>query len=190
MSNPDSKKKIDNTSDLFGQDNPEFLEALEQVEIPQSTKQQQDPKQIQTSQSSDLFGEDDPDFLDALSKTPLPTLAPEDSSLQGVTVDEHETLKRKRTSSPAPEDDASFPQKSRLLEFEESYGDETIYGASKFHGWGEYMHRKRAKLSIQNDEMEANSGGKKSEVFKGLALHVRTVLILCLRSFIVTVIFR
>ena len=35
------------------------------------------------------------------------------------------------------------------------------------------MHRKRAKLGIQNSEIEDSSNAEKSTLFQGLALHVR-----------------
>ncbi|KAJ6620397.1 hypothetical protein B0H10DRAFT_2207916 [Mycena sp. CBHHK59/15] len=47
--------------------------------------------------------------------------------------------------------------------------DEAIYGHSHFGEFGEYMHRKRAKLQIQNSEIVPTAS---SQLFKGLAIYV------------------
>ncbi|KIJ30316.1 hypothetical protein M422DRAFT_53802 [Sphaerobolus stellatus SS14] len=178
QSSPNIHKNGEPSSDLFGKDDSEFLQALEQVEIPKSTHMSQTVRK-EPSASSDLFGADDPEFLVALSKAPLQETAQTShiSVASGpATLEVVKELKRKHSSSPGlvPEDenDEAFPQKQRLFDSEEEYGDSSIYGASKFRGWGEYMQRKRAKLSIQNTEMETSNGGKKSDLFKGLALHI------------------
>ncbi|KAG8217171.1 hypothetical protein J3R82DRAFT_5252 [Butyriboletus roseoflavus] len=52
--------------------------------------------------------------------------------------------------------------------------DGAVYGASRFGHFGEYMHRKRAKLQIQNAGMadtEASDEGK-SDIFKGISVYV------------------
>lgn len=178
------------SSDLFGKDDSDFLEALRQVRTPLSPENQQNLTRTNEatktqdvssstvlrndskSQSfSDLFGTDDPEFLETLAKMSLPApssdpsgvhvaatrfdVKPEDSvkaQLQSNSVN-HSLLKRPRS----PEN-----------EYMENHD---IYGPSKFHGWGEYMHRKRAKLSVQNNEILENEE-KKGDLFKGLALHV------------------
>ena len=62
---------------------------------------------------------------------------------------------------------------SRLLDIEND-----TYGASRFGGFGEYMSRKRAKLQIQNAELEqpsATGDGAKSQIFKGIAIYVSPI---------------
>ncbi|KAF8528237.1 hypothetical protein BU17DRAFT_38905 [Hysterangium stoloniferum] len=149
--------------DLFGNDGSEILEALGQVES-------QAGPQTQLSSSSDLFGTEDAAFLQALAETPLvdeQSITPlriTQPELEYVTDEQEgnrDDHKRKRSGSPEPFEGG-----------EPSYTDSDIYNASKFHGFGEYMQHKRAKLAIQNDEVEDSLGGKKSDIFKGLALHV------------------
>lgn len=55
-----------------------------------------------------------------------------------------------------------------------SYLDSDTYGASRFGGFGEYMHRKRAKLQIQNAEMGDTPSviASTSKLFSGLSIHV------------------
>ncbi|KAH7890064.1 hypothetical protein F5I97DRAFT_1934831 [Phlebopus sp. FC_14] len=52
--------------------------------------------------------------------------------------------------------------------------DPEIYGASRFGHFGEYMHRKRAKLQIQNANMDFGGGSKegKSALFRGISVYV------------------
>lgn len=75
-----------------------------------------------------------------------------------------------------------------------SYMDDTkIYGASHFGDFGEYMSRKRAKLQLQNVELddenenEASREIRQRQVFKGLAIYVCHVMVLLfVRSFFLT----
>ncbi len=56
-----------------------------------------------------------------------------------------------------------------------SYLDSNTYGASRFGDFGEYMRRKRAKLQIQNSEMEGSAPtviAPTSKLFSGLSIHV------------------
>ncbi|KAF9234509.1 hypothetical protein BU15DRAFT_89977 [Melanogaster broomeanus] len=50
--------------------------------------------------------------------------------------------------------------------------NDEIYGASRFGDFGEYMRRKRAKLQIQNADLETDSNEEKSNIFKGLSVYV------------------
>lgn len=49
------------------------------------------------------------------------------------------------------------------------------YAASGFGELGDYMRRKRAKLQIQNAQINNSlgDGAKTTSIFKGLAIHVR-----------------
>ncbi|KAI0263775.1 hypothetical protein BC834DRAFT_971141 [Gloeopeniophorella convolvens] len=62
-------------------------------------------------------------------------------------------LKRARHSSDEDEDaiDSSTNSRSELAG---SYAESDTYGASRFGEFGEYMRRKRAKLQIQNADMD------------------------------------
>jgi hypothetical protein len=56
--------------------------------------------------------------------------------------------------------------------------DGTIYGASRFGNFGEYMRRKRAKLQIQNASMDTEASGEgKSNIFKGISVYVRLCIL-------------
>lgn len=59
--------------------------------------------------------------------------------------------------------------------------DESIYGASRFGHFGEYMRRKRAKLQIQNANIDSGAGGeRKTDILKGISVYVRLrILLLC-----------
>lgn len=79
-------------------------------------------------------------------------------------------LKRKRTPSFHTPSQPNQP-----LE----HLDETIYGAAHFGKFDEYMHRKRAKLQIQNAALESTG----SDLFKGLAIYVRYMALALQRIF-------
>jgi DNA repair protein REV1 len=133
--------------------------------------------------SSDLFESQDTEFLAALSKAVLPgddveqTLgASEDSQ---ISSDHPPTppctqpcLKRPRSPSPPPTSHSSiFPRLAKSSE-ERPEVDQAIYGASRFGEYGEYMRRKRAKLQIQNVEMD---GGDEGRIFHGLQIYVCSI---------------
>ncbi|KNZ79966.1 DNA repair protein rev1 [Termitomyces sp. J132] len=56
-------------------------------------------------------------------------------------------------------------------EMADSPVEEDIYGQSHFGEYGEYMRRKRAKLQIQNADIEQETGSDK-DLFKGLAIYI------------------
>ena len=56
----------------------------------------------------------------------------------------------------------------------DDYLGEEIYGAAHFGEFGEYMRRKRAKLQIQNTELDEGTG--RSHIFKGISIYVRQCL--------------
>jgi DNA repair protein REV1 len=61
--------------------------------------------------------------------------------------------------------------------------DTEIYGASRFGQFGEYMRRKRAKLQIQNANLEGSvEVGNKSTIFYDLAIYVSSLLPLGIRG--------
>ncbi|KZT59731.1 DNA repair protein [Calocera cornea HHB12733] len=149
------------------------------------------------SQSSDLFGSDDPTFLEALARAVLPGDAPADDLAQLVPIPAGgppRGVKRSRSRSrspspprsPSPLNENFFnggygSLKSILhLNGEEeeaaTYLDSDTYGASKFSGWGDYMRRKRAKLQVQNSEIEEQDEeavvAGKPKIFRGLAIHI------------------
>jgi len=53
--------------------------------------------------------------------------------------------------------------------------DQETYGASTFGGFGQYMRRKRAKLQIQNAQMDDtdDNSSEKRRIFQGIAIYVR-----------------
>ncbi|THG97509.1 hypothetical protein EW026_g4505 [Hermanssonia centrifuga] len=54
-----------------------------------------------------------------------------------------------------------------------SYMSSNTYGASRFGEFGEYMSRKRAKLQIQNAEMDGDDGAvESSRIFRGLQIYI------------------
>ncbi|KAG6819804.1 hypothetical protein H0H93_008499 [Arthromyces matolae] len=121
--------------------------------------------------SSDYFEEDDPAFLEALATTTLP----------GDVYMEYEPRDEDNSSQELEPPPASQPslKRSRLEVYEEraklgrseTAGGEDIYGQSHFGDYGEYMHRKRAKLQIQNAEIEKETSGG-NNIFKGLAIYI------------------
>lgn len=123
---------------------------------------------LSQTNSSDYYDDDDPLFLDALADAVLPGDQPlEGDNEPGDALSEEELepppaaqpcLKRKRSPTPEPEDEPTV--------------EDDIYGPASFGGFGEYMHRKRAKLQIQNDHIAKE--GERSQIFKDLSIYVRT----------------
>lgn len=124
--------------------------------------------------SSDYFGEDDSNFLRALQSMTLPGDKPQN---------EHTQL---ANHPNAIEDDCKnaethfFPAQSglkrRFCDAEsEQEQDDAIYGASHFGQFREYMKRKRAKLQIQNHELQNQTNASERKhlgLFQGIAIHV------------------
>ncbi|KAG1865330.1 hypothetical protein F4604DRAFT_998681 [Suillus subluteus] len=121
-----------------------------------------------SSDSSDLFGPDDPEFLEALRNAVLPgdqiTAPPPDT----------ESLSRKRPRDESDEQQLGTTSRGTLTHgLGDTEEDPEIYGASRFGHFGEYMHRKRAKLQIQNAALDASqevSATKK--IFSGLSIYI------------------
>lgn len=127
--------------------------------------------------SSNYYDEDDASFLEALQTTTLPgDAAPEDNQ------DPSESQESEYLEPPPPTQpslkrrrlDAYEERHSAQPELDDYTKNEEIYGAAHFGDFGEYMHRKRAKLQIQNAELEepGRDGAGGSKIFKGLAIYV------------------
>jgi DNA repair protein REV1 len=136
---------------------------------------------VLSQNSSDYFEEDDSAFLDALEAAVLPgDVTPVSDAQMDQSSDQESSqpeppppsqpsLKRRRLEAY---EERANEKKARLERVEE---DQAVYGASRFGGWGEYMRRKRAKLQIQNQDMEESdeaSEGNQSKIFKGLSIYV------------------
>lgn len=155
--------------------------------------------------SSDMFGSDDASFIAALATAVLPgdivntdtTLlnsehpkeeADSSSGERDLTPPPSTQVPRKRrlSDSSAEPDDTASPHDSRhasgprVLSSGDgsSYMDAHTYGAAHFGDFGEYMSRKRAKLQLQNvelddaDQDEAGAQIRRRQIFKGLAIYV------------------
>ncbi|KAJ7491098.1 hypothetical protein FB451DRAFT_1349439 [Mycena latifolia] len=108
---------------------------------------------VASGNSSDYFEDEDPAFLNALDATVLPGDLPASHESDSDDLE------------PPPPGQASL--KRRYAEPDPV--DEAIYGPSRFGEFGEYMQRKRAKLQIQNSEINATTS---SQIFKGIAIYV------------------
>lgn len=144
-----------------------------------------------STHSSDYF-DDDPDFLKAISEVPLPEAAQEEPEAPPLAQrprdddDDPPPLTQRYLKRPRSPDDFDVEDGSQyhgaltsMVEREDdldaSYLNSHTYGASRFGEFGEYMTRKRAKLQIQNAEMDVDdedSGGR-SRIFRGLQIYVR-----------------
>ena len=145
------------------------------------------------SASSDYFEDDDPAFLQALRETKLPgdltppPPAPERPQQAGTSAalpqsDRTTEKKRKRQKEADSDGGDEAPRVHHGVlasidddEEKSKYLQSHTYGASSFGNWGEYMARKRAKLQIQNAEMdESSESGDRplSRIFRGLQIYV------------------
>jgi hypothetical protein len=123
------------------------------------------------SNSSDYFENDDPEFLHALQTAILPGDISFSSSNTGQEQLAKTSLKRSRSVS---EELGIYEIKAH--QYNTISQEDDTYGPSHFGQFGEYMRRKRAKLQIQNAELEkpteAGVGGE-NKMFSGLAIYVR-----------------
>jgi DNA repair protein REV1 len=134
------------------------------------------PPVLSQTNSSDYYDEDDSDFLEALQTVVLPG---DDTPQDNQSPDKSQESQESEYLEPPPPTQPSLKRR-RLEAYEERHSaqaelddytkNEEIYGAAHFGAFGEYMHRKRAKLQIQNAELEEGVGG--SIIFKGLAIYV------------------
>lgn len=141
---------------------------------------------LSQTNSSDYFDEDDSDFIEALQTAVLPgddpDAPPNDQQLESSQESDYlepppptqPSLKRRRLE--AYEERHSVQPAPALDDYTKN---EEIYGASHFGEFGEYMHRKRAKLQIQNAELEepAQYTGAAGKIFTGLAIYVSSEIV-------------
>ncbi|EKM56092.1 uncharacterized protein PHACADRAFT_174265 [Phanerochaete carnosa HHB-10118-sp] len=135
--------------------------------------------------SSDYWKDDDSEFIAFLNKAELPDDIPRPVRASETTprlLDEEQEAtqpNRKRPRSPSPRDEGVRKPSSKLALVDENseaaaYMQSDIYGASSFGGFGEYMHRKRAKLQVQNAEMGTKGSPSviRSRIFSGLQIYI------------------
>ncbi|KAG2047727.1 DNA repair protein [Suillus hirtellus] len=117
-----------------------------------------------STDSSDLFGPDDPEFLEALRNAVLPG-----DQITAPSADT-ESLSRKRHRDEIDEQQVETTSHGTLTHrLRDTEDDPEIYGASRFGHFGEYMHRKRAKLQIQNADIGV---GTTTKMFSGLSIYI------------------
>jgi DNA repair protein REV1 len=132
--------------------------------------------QASQSNSSDYFEDEDSQFLEALGTAVLPGDVPnepdpEEEESQELALPPPFQHSLKRQYSHTSLDEEKNDTELKVIEND-------TYGASRFGGFGEYMSRKRAKLQIQNTELEkpsATGDGAKSQIFKGIAVYVSPI---------------
>ena len=127
---------------------------------------------VSQSNSSDYFEDEDSQFLEALGAAILPGDLPK----------EHDSEEDSQELDLPPPSQPCLKRRHSQISFDEQKDDSELnvnenetYGASRFGGFGEYMRRKRAKLQIQNAELEQQSvtdDRAKSQIFKGIAIYV------------------
>lgn len=156
------------SSDYFD-DDPEFVKALAEVNIPEL--QGNPDVQAQGSFSTPSVGLNDLD-LKPEKKRDISPLSPQAGA------------KRRRYRSPSSEgeyDGVQTTSHHNAIDFidhdqgqsKSSYLSSDTYGASRFGDFGEYMHRKRQKLQIQNSAMDDSGPNSQSfNLFQGLQIYV------------------
>ncbi|KAI0689819.1 hypothetical protein BC835DRAFT_1548803 [Cytidiella melzeri] len=144
------------------------------------------------SESSDYF-DDDPEFDKALADVEIPDSGSnrrtesvghksernndhEDSDGDNMPPSTQPCLKRRRSESDEEEEDNGPMHHHGLTPVDQSQHDTSYltsntYGASRFGEFGEYMHRKRQKLQIQNTEM-GEDGPNATGIFRGLQIYI------------------
>ncbi|OJT06249.1 DNA repair protein REV1 [Trametes pubescens] len=140
-----------------------------------------------STNSSDYF-DDDPEFLKAITEVPLPQAATQDeleepSLAQPRKIDDEPPplnqrhLKRARSSEDLDFQDEGTNYHGVLTSVADggadAYLESHTYGASRFGEFGEYMSRKRAKLQLQNAEMDVDEDdADRSKIFRGLQIYI------------------
>lgn len=117
-----------NSSDYYGEDDSQFLEALSKAILPGDI----------VLPEADL----DEAKHDDISSDELQPPPPTQPSL-------------KRRWSDVQQEELRYDAMNQVSK--ESMMEEDTYGASRFGGFGDYMRRKRAKLQIQNGDMVEDS---------------------------------
>ncbi|KAJ6516432.1 hypothetical protein C8R45DRAFT_1206480 [Mycena sanguinolenta] len=117
------------------------------------------------NQSSDYFEDEDPAFYDALDTIILPgdVLVPANDKTEQKTTESDSDDNPQFPLPPHPSLKRCRPEGPDLV-------DEGIYGASEFGDFKQYMSRKRAKLQIQNSEI--NTTAAQTQIFKGITVYV------------------
>ncbi|KAH7911901.1 hypothetical protein BJ138DRAFT_1125667 [Hygrophoropsis aurantiaca] len=131
------------------------------------------------SASSDLFGPDDPELMEILQTMVLPGDKPviKPTAAEPVhltTATAKPSLKRGRSPNQSPVPSPPPVVTSVSKDGNSLENDAAIYGASSFGGFGEYMRRKRAKLQIQNQNLDVAQphSTNNSNIFQGLAIYI------------------
>ncbi|PBK98552.1 DNA repair protein [Armillaria gallica] len=161
------------SSDYFSEDDPSFLQALEEAVLPGDVEQK--PLNDGGSDSDDNF-EAPPLSQPCLKRRYLSSSDDEQGARHQDSGDEpfepppltQPCLKRKHDDDSLSDDDEAGGPSTKTKRHRAEQGDDAIYGPAHFGDFGEYMQRKRAKLQIQNSEFESNNGG----IFKGLAIYI------------------
>ena len=172
------------SSDYFD-DDPEFLKAIGELELPIS-ESSGGPQPVPREDSEPLLAQEL-----SLSKAAASEPATQEVSLTRDQPVLHipsygnvlplTQLPRKRGRSPEEEIEGesgtSYHTSLNAVDAHdegEGYLDSYTYGASRFGEFGEYMARKRAKLQVQNTELEDDEDGEapRSRIFHGLQLYV------------------
>ncbi|TFK45623.1 DNA repair protein [Heliocybe sulcata] len=121
--------------------------------------------------SSEWYGSQDSAFLEGLRTISLP-----DRGIEARHGDQQEAQPNvKRVRPEDPESDDVQAETAGDKDFGKDYLKSETYGASKFGQFGEYMRRKRAKLQIQNAEMDIDGEHEtsgKSRMFHGLSIYI------------------
>ncbi|KIY51229.1 DNA repair protein [Fistulina hepatica ATCC 64428] len=115
------------------------------------------PSQLSVT-SSDYFESDDPEFLEALQNTVLPGDLPSTPQIP-----------QKRVREDDKSDGGHEPQEVDVVQY--ATEDYDTYGPSRFGQFGEYMHRKRAKLQIQNTDI-LQADAPLSTIFNGISIYI------------------
>ncbi|KAH9930835.1 uncharacterized protein B0H18DRAFT_116374 [Fomitopsis serialis] len=135
----------------------------------------------QGTTSSDYY-DNDPEFLKALNEVVIDVEAEQTESIstsrsahsEQVTPARLQSSKRART----PDSDEEGADLHGVLSSVNNGGDNTTYldshtyGASRFGQFGEYMARKRAKLQVQNAEMDEEEDDAAPRTFRGLQIYI------------------
>ena len=126
-----------------------------------------------SSASSDYFEPEDAAFNELLQTTVLPGDAQESQPKHTDPPTGQTALKR--SHSMLEESDETVHHVISLEEAHPLSDDEETYGASSFGGYGQYMRRKRAKLQIQNAQIDSadETLRNKSRIFRDIAIYVR-----------------
>ncbi|TFK61442.1 DNA repair protein [Pluteus cervinus] len=161
MSSPINPYTSTNSSDYYEEEDSAFLEALRTAVLPGDKAPSQDKGKGNQESGNGSGGtkdvekdEDDEDSDDMKEPTPPPATQPslKKYKLEAINQNARARVQRAPEKRKADADD--------------------IYGASRFDGFGDYMRRKRAKLQIQNAEIDSSEGRRDNRIFEGLAIYI------------------